>query len=92
MAGKELLPYLGIGKKILCMLPTEQIRLEAVRATEDVLLERLRKKARSGETLTKEALGMTILGEMIWNDVCEATEKCAPEYDNDKICALLKEA
>lgn len=57
MAGKELLPYLGIGKKILCMLPTEQIRLEAVRATEDVLLERLRKK---------EALGMTILGEMIW--------------------------
>lgn len=61
MAGKELLPYLGIGKKILCMLPTEQIRLEAVRATEDVLLERLRKKARSGETLTKEALGMTFV-------------------------------
>lgn len=37
--GKELLPYFGIGKQIRRMLPTEQIRLEAVRATEDMLFE-----------------------------------------------------
>jgi len=36
---KELLPYFNIGKKIERMLPTEQIRLEAVRATEDILFE-----------------------------------------------------
>ncbi|MGN1147238.1 MAG: hypothetical protein ACI4TB_02375 [Lachnospiraceae bacterium] len=35
--GQELLPYLGIGKKILRMVPTEQIRLEAVRTLEDIL-------------------------------------------------------
>lgn len=37
--GKELLPYFNIGKRIRRMMPTEQIRLEAVRATEDVLFE-----------------------------------------------------
>ena len=37
--GQELLPYLNIGKKIRRMLPTEQIRLEAVRASEDILFE-----------------------------------------------------
>ena len=37
--GQELLPYFNVGKKILRMLPTEQIRLEAVRATEDTLFE-----------------------------------------------------
>lgn len=37
--GRELLPYFNIGKKILQLLPTEQIRLEAVRATEDMLFE-----------------------------------------------------
>ncbi len=37
--GQELLPYFNIGKKIRRMMPTEQIRLEAVRATEDVLFE-----------------------------------------------------
>lgn len=37
--GQELLPYFKIGKKIRHMLPTEQIRLEAVRATEDILFE-----------------------------------------------------
>ena len=37
--GEELLSYFGIKKKILCMLPTEQIRLEAVRAMEDMLFQ-----------------------------------------------------
>lgn len=37
--GQELLPYFNVGKRILRMLPTEQIRLEAVRATEDTLFE-----------------------------------------------------
>lgn len=37
--GKELLPYFKIKKKILRMLPTEQIRLEAVRQIEDILFE-----------------------------------------------------
>ena len=37
--GQELLPYLNVGKKIRRMLPTEQIRLEAVRAAEDILFE-----------------------------------------------------
>lgn len=37
--GKELLPYFNIGKRIRRMMPTEQIRLEAVRATEDILFE-----------------------------------------------------
>ncbi|MDD6491029.1 MAG: hypothetical protein PUG54_02190 [Firmicutes bacterium] len=37
--GQELLPYLNVGKKIRRMLPTEQIRLEAVRASEDILFE-----------------------------------------------------
>lgn len=37
--GQELLPYFKIGKKILRMLPTEQIHLEAVRQTEDILFE-----------------------------------------------------
>lgn len=37
--GQELLPYFKIGQKIKRMLPTEQIRLEAVRATEDTLFE-----------------------------------------------------
>lgn len=34
-----LLPYFGVGKQIRRMLPTEQVRLEAVRATEDMLFE-----------------------------------------------------
>lgn len=37
--GQELLPYFKIGKRILRMLPTEQIRLEAIRQTEDILFE-----------------------------------------------------
>ena len=37
--GQELLPYLKVDKKIRRMLPTEQIHLEAVRATEDMLFE-----------------------------------------------------
>ena len=37
--GQELLPYLNVGKKIRRMLPTEQIRLEAVRASKDILFE-----------------------------------------------------
>lgn len=37
--GQELLPYLGIEGKILRLLPTEQIRLEAIRASEDLLFE-----------------------------------------------------
>ncbi|MGN0365575.1 MAG: hypothetical protein ACI4E5_06495 [Suilimivivens sp.] len=37
--GQELLPYLNVGKKMRRMLPTEQIRLEAVRAAEDILFE-----------------------------------------------------
>lgn len=37
--GQELLPYFKIEKKIKRMLPTEQIRLDAVRATEDTLFE-----------------------------------------------------
>lgn len=37
--GKELLPHFHVGKKILRMLPTEQIRLEAVRSTEDILFK-----------------------------------------------------
>ena len=37
--GRELLPYFKIGKRILRMLPTEQIRLEARRQTEDILFE-----------------------------------------------------
>ena len=37
--GQELLPYFKIGQKILRLLPTEQIRLEAVRASEDILFE-----------------------------------------------------
>lgn len=37
--GKELLPYFNIGKRIRRVMPTEQIRLEAVRATEDILFE-----------------------------------------------------
>lgn len=37
--GRQLLPYFGIRKQIRRMLPTEQIRLEAVRATEDMLFE-----------------------------------------------------
>lgn len=37
--GQELLPYLNVNKKIRKMLPTEQIHLEAVRATEDILFE-----------------------------------------------------
>ena len=36
---RELLPYFNIGKRIRRMMPTEQIRLEAVRATEDILFE-----------------------------------------------------
>lgn len=37
--GRELLPYFGIRKTIRRLLPTEQVRLEAVRATEDMLFE-----------------------------------------------------
>lgn len=37
--GQELLPYLKVNKKIRRMLPTEQIRLEAVKAMEDILFE-----------------------------------------------------
>lgn len=37
--GQELLPYFKIGKRIIRMLPTEQIRLEAIRQTEDILFE-----------------------------------------------------
>ncbi len=37
--GQELLPYFKIDRKILRLLPTEQIRLEAVRASEDILFE-----------------------------------------------------
>lgn len=37
--GKELLPYFKIKTKIIRMLPTEQIRLEAVRQIEDILFE-----------------------------------------------------
>lgn len=37
--GQELLPYFQVNKKILRLLPTEQIRLEAVRASEDILFE-----------------------------------------------------
>lgn len=37
--GQELLPYLNVRKKIVRLLPTEQIRLEAVRTTEDTLFE-----------------------------------------------------
>ena len=37
--GRELLPYLGINSRIIRLLPTEQIRLEAVRANEDLLFE-----------------------------------------------------
>lgn len=37
--GQELLPYLKIKGKIKRLLPTEQIRLEAVRSTEDILFE-----------------------------------------------------
>ncbi|MCM1386155.1 MAG: hypothetical protein NC231_02410 [Bacillus sp. (in: Bacteria)] len=37
--GQELLPYFKINKRIVRMLPTEQIRLEAIRQTEDILFE-----------------------------------------------------
>lgn len=37
--GQELLPYLKVKNRILRMLPTEQIRLEAVKASEDILFE-----------------------------------------------------
>ncbi len=37
--GQELLRYLRIDNRIVRMLPTEQIRLEAVRAEEDILFE-----------------------------------------------------
>lgn len=37
--GQELLPYFKIKKRILRMLPTEQIRLEAIRQLEDILFE-----------------------------------------------------
>lgn len=37
--GQELLPYFHVKGKIRRMLPTEQIRLEAVRGTEDMLFE-----------------------------------------------------
>ncbi|MCM1134732.1 MAG: hypothetical protein NC400_04070 [Clostridium sp.] len=37
--GQELLSYFHVKGKILRMLPTEQIRLEAVRGTEDMLFE-----------------------------------------------------
>lgn len=37
--GQELLRYLRIDNQIVRMLPTEQIRLEAVRAEEDILFE-----------------------------------------------------
>lgn len=37
--GQELLRYLRIDNRIVRMLPTEQIRLEAVRAAEDILFE-----------------------------------------------------
>ncbi|MBO5055364.1 MAG: hypothetical protein J6C64_03280 [Lachnospiraceae bacterium] len=37
--GQELLPYLKVEGRILRLLPTEQIRLEAVKADEDILFE-----------------------------------------------------
>ena len=37
--GQELLPYFKIDRKILRLLHTEQIRLEAVRASEDILFD-----------------------------------------------------
>ncbi len=37
--GKEMLPYLHIDGKIRKLMPTEQIRLEAVRAEEDILFD-----------------------------------------------------
>lgn len=37
--GQELLPYFHVKGKIIRMLPTEQIHLEAVRGTEDMLFE-----------------------------------------------------
>ena len=37
--GQELLPYLEVDCRIVRLMPTEQIRLEAIRATEDILFE-----------------------------------------------------
>lgn len=84
--GDELIHWLGIKEKALRPAPTELVEIEAI-------LYVLASKFLDNEELEliKEAITMTKLGQMIWDDAIEVGEKRASERYSRLILILSQE-